>query len=79
MAMNTGSNIDILDLVEEERDKLHNFWEEAIRAYYTNPITKEINKFKEYAENINPYADWPAPINIPIEGITYKLYTFSNP
>ena len=79
MAMNTGSNIDILDLVEEERDKLHNFWEEAIRAYYANPITKEINKFKEYAENLNPYADWPAPINIPIEGITYKLYTFSNP
>ena len=79
MAMNSGNTSDMLELVEEERDKLHNFWEEAIRAYYANPITKEINKFKEYAENLNPYADWPAPINIPIEGITYKLYTFSNP
>lgn len=79
MAMNSGNTTDMLDLVEEERDKLHNFWEEAIRAYYANPITGEINRFKEYAESLNPYADWPAPINIPIEGITYKLYTFSNP
>jgi hypothetical protein len=79
MAMNTGSNIDILELVEEERNKLHNFWEEAIRAYYANSLASEINKFKEYAENLNPYADWPSPIDIPIEGRTYKLYTFSNP
>lgn len=79
MAMNSGNTSDMLELVEEERDKLHNFWEEAIRAYYADPIGGLINKFKEYSQNLCPYADWPAPIVIPVEGITYKLYTFSNP
>jgi hypothetical protein len=79
MAMNSGNTSDMLELVEEERDKLHNFWEEAIRAYYADPIGGLINKFKEYSQNLCLYADWPAPIVIPVEGITYKLYTFSNP
>lgn len=79
MAMNTGSTTDMLDLVEEERDKLHKFWDEAISAYYGKSINGLIKEFKNYAENINPYAEWPTPIPIQIEGITYKLYTFANP
>ena len=83
--INTGSmegsttNTDILELVKEEWNKISGFWTEAIAAYRKIPINNIINDLKEYAESLNDYAVWPCPMDIPVQGITYKLYTFANP
>jgi hypothetical protein len=37
-----------------------------------------VKEFQDYANSLNNYAEWPAPMSIPIEGRMYTLYEFNN-
>jgi len=68
----------IIKLVQEEKEKLETFWDTCIKEYYSNTMDNIVNDFQDYANSLNNYAEWPAPMSIPIEGRMYTLYEFNN-
>lgn len=79
MALNSYA-WDPMALIEKERQILAKFWNEAIYAYkHSESVEIIIEDLTNYAQSLNQYAEWPAPFNLPVEGITYQLYEFQNP
>lgn len=68
----------IIKLVQEEKEKLETFWDECIKEYYSNTMDNIVTEFQDYTNSLNNYAEWPAPMSIPIEGRMYTLYEFNN-
>ena len=68
----------ITELVREEKAKLEAFWERVIQEYYSNTMEALVSGLEQYADSMNNYAEWPACMQIPIEGTMYDLYEFNN-
>lgn len=66
-----------LELIQEEATQLQEFWKQTISEYA--PIKKCIVEFENKVnEKVNENAIWPQPMDITIEGITYRHYLFKN-
>ena len=69
------SNVEILDLVKKERQELEDFFKEKMALYNKVDITSLIKRTENLSEI---QAEWPPSIDIVVDGITYKLFKFSN-
>lgn len=67
-----------LTLVNEESQKITEFWDKIIDLYQNSTMENCIDDLKKLAHKFDDYAQWPTPVELNINGINYKHYLFEN-
>lgn len=68
-----------LDLVQEEADKIRNFWLKLINEYNSKPMSAMVKSLEDMGEELTKFAKWPQPVDITINGQPYEHWLFKNP
>ena len=67
-----------LTLVNEEAQKITDFWDKIIDLYEQSTMQNCIETLTTLAHKFDDYATWPLPSEININGVNYKHYLFEN-
>lgn len=67
-----------LTLINEEAQKLCDFWDKIILEYEKCTMENCLNQIDEIANQFDEYAEWPLPSTFMINNVVYKHYLFTN-